>query len=620
MAHTQDPNACSYLYEDYVIGSWSDWSGAPRDMACTSPVKTFDKSIRVDMRPWDFIWLHHDRGGLDTTNYSHLSFWIHGGTTGNQNLSVYANVDNEDMPPVLLMNYARPRANQWVLVKIPLADLHAANVQHLTGIWIRDLQGTGMPTFYLDGIRLIYPPSVTRLPQVSVNANDQKVTLAKTNFGVNTAFWDWHFDQLDTQSLLSDGGFQLLRYPGGMASEYDWKTNTDTKDGRMGGTNTDQFVRNARTLGAEMLFTVNYGSGTPQSAAEWVQYVNQTLGASAKYWCIGNEPYGSWEYDMQPVGHNAARYAQFTKDAMTLMKGVDPTIKIGVAGTLNETDFPQDESVLNPRTGQMVNGWMPVMLQKLKQLNAKPDFVEIHYYAGGDGRENDSFLMQVGGEMSAVMARVRQMLLDHWGSDGDTIKVYITEINNVWQNPGKQATSITNGLYLADMFAQAALEGIETFAWFDLHHSATNQYNNSRTLYGWRPFGDVGILSAGVPSNIAPPLNTPYPTFYAWKMIKAFARPGDVMVDAHSTSPLLSAYAVKTTTGKLRLMLINKSQMSPVSVPIQLTGYTAGTTIKTWKYGMLEDLRGNDILVKQMSMGSYLRFGVPAYSILVVEL
>jgi hypothetical protein len=103
-------------------------------------------------------------------------------------------------------------------------------------------------------------------------------------------------------------------------------------------------------------------------------------------------------------------------------------------------------------------------------------------------------------------------------------------------------------------------------------------------------------------------------------MIKAFARPGDVMVDAQSTSPLLSAYAVKTTTGKLRLMLINKSQMSPVTVPIRLTGYTAGTTITTWKYGMLEDLRGNDILVKQMSMGSYLRFGVPAYSILVVEL
>lgn len=615
----QDANVCAYLYEDYILGSWSDWSGAPRNLSETSTVKSYDKSIRVDMRPWDFIWLHHDRGGLNTTKYTYLTFWIHGGTTGGQNLSVYSNVDNHDMPPVLLSRYATVRSGRWVQVKIPLADLQAANVEHLTGIWIRDLQGTGMPTFYLDQIRLTPMPAVTRLPTIALDPTIELQTAGKSHFGINTAFWDWHFTRDDTQALMQAAGFKFMRYPGGMASEYNWRTNTNTKDGRPGGTNTDQFISSAQSMGADMLFTTNYGSMEPADSRDWVRYAKLEHGVTGQSWCIGNEPYGEWEYDMHPLRHDARNYADFCAEAFAMMRAEDPTAKLGVAGTLNESDFTQQDSVVNPRTGQTVNGWMPVMLQRLKQLNAKPEFVEIHYYAGGDGRESDSFLMQVGDEMESVMANVRQMLVDHWGADGLDIKIHISEVNNVWQNPGKQSTSITNALFLTDLFARCVEQDIEGFAWYDLHHHASNQFNNSRTLYGWRNFGDVGILSSGLPAEFAPPLNTPYPTYYAFKLIKELAQPGDKLVEASSSSPLIGAYAFKSTIGKVRLLLLNKSAQSTASVPINLSNYNWDGSIKSWRYGMYEDLRGLDITVREQNL-SRLRVALPPYSITVVEL
>lgn len=615
----QDNNVCSPIYEDYLVGCWSDWSGAPRNMAATDVVKTFDKSIRVDMRPWDFIWLNHDRGGIPTHKFAFLTFWIHGGTAGNQNLSVYARVASQDMPPVRLANYTVPRANSWRLVRIPLADLGAANVDKLNGVVIRDLVGSGMPTFYLDSMKLAPLPSVTRLPRVSVDFNREFQTVSKSHLGINTAFWDWEFDTPETQARVSEAGFKFFRYPGGMASEYDWRTNRSTKTGELAGTSTLQFVRNATQVGADMLITANYGSATPTDAAEWVRYTNIHLGTYVKYWTIGNEPYGEWEYDMQPVRHDAIHYAEFTKDAMTQMKAFDPTIKVGIAGTLNETDFAQSDSVVNPRTGETVNGWMPVLLQELKEINAKPDFVEIHYYAYGDWRESDSYLLQVGDEMGAIMATVRQMLLDHWGPDGNTIEVMLTEINNVWHSPGKQATSIVNALFLADMFGRSVREGLSGFAWFDLHHSATPQFNNSRTLHGWRNFGDVGVLSAGQPSDVAPPLNTPYPTFYAFKLLKLFAEPGDKLIECTSTSPLIGSYAVKTASGKVRLMLINKSAMTAASVPVSFSGYSPSNSRRSWRYGALEDLRGLDVVTRSFSTSRNV-FSLPPYSITIFEL
>ena len=70
--------------------------------------------------------------------------------------------------------------------------------------------------------------------------------------------------------------------------------------------------------------------------------------------------------------------------------------------------------------------------------------------------------------------------------------------------------------------------------WWDLRNGTdTNGWFDS-TLYGWRTFGDLGMVNG---------LNTRLPTFYAAKLMQCFAQPGDTILKGASDYLLLSAYA-----------------------------------------------------------------------------
>ena len=80
---------------------------------------------------------------------------------------------------------------------------------------------------------------------------------------------------------------------------------------------------------------------------------------------------------------------------------------------------------------------------------------------------------------------------------------------------------------MADSWARAILAGADAYAWWDLHNATETHNNNSPVLYGWRNWGDYGIVASGYPSGVGDPLNTPYPTFFAAQLIMRFAKPGE---------------------------------------------------------------------------------------------
>ena len=59
----------------------------------------------------------------------------------------------------------------------------------------------------------------------------------------------------------------------------------------------------------------------------------------------------------------------------------------------------------------------------------------------------------------------------------------------------------------------AGLAGTEFNAclWWDLRNGDTEGTNDSSGLYGWRSFGDYGLVASGDRSDTA--LNTPYPSY-----------------------------------------------------------------------------------------------------------
>ena len=203
------------------------------------------------------------------------------------------------------------------------------------------------------------------------------------------------------------------------------------------------------------------------------------------------------------------------------------------------------------------------MLTTLRELGVTPDMVIYHRYEQGPealqpgNGESDAGLLQRAKTWPDDAAAIRRMVGDYLGTAGANVEIVVTENNSVYSNTGKQTTSLVNGLFLADSVANVMQTEISALMWWDTRNSTEFSNNNRSSLYGWRNYGDYGVLSspaAGGPSTYY----EPYPTYYAIKLLSKFARHGDTVVQATSGSTLLSVFAAKTLTGGVNLLVINK--------------------------------------------------------------
>ena len=172
----------------------------------------------------------------------------------------------------------------------------------------------------------------------------------------------------DTLALLKELNASLYRWPGGnFVSGYEWRDGIGDRDRRPPRKNpawtgvehndfgTDEFIAFCREIGAEPMIAANTGFGDAHSAAEWVDYCNSgedTTGGSyrvanghkrpfnVKYWCVGNEMFGSWQLGFMQlkqytIKHNMVAKAMWEADPDLVLVGV------GSFNTINE-DYDPD--------------------------------------------------------------------------------------------------------------------------------------------------------------------------------------------------------------------------------------------------------------------------------------
>src|SRR6266487_846022 len=608
------------IYTDSLVAGWQNWSWATVNLANTAPIHSGIRSASVNADAWEAIYLHHDP--FDTSGYSNLVFWIHGGPTGGQLLQVQALLNGSAQTLVTL---APLSANTWQKITISLASLGVARKPNMDGFWIQDRSGTTKPAFYVDDISLTAVPAPS-VVNVTVDASQTIRTIDARHFGVNAAVWDAAFDTATTISLLTEMGNQALRFPGGsLSDEYHWQSNTTANNTWQWATSFDKFAHVATTTAAQVFVTVNYGSGTPSEAADWVRYGNVTKGYGFKYWEIGNENYGAWETDNNTRPHDPYTYANRFKDYYNQMKAVDPTIRIGAVAVTGEDSYANytDHPATNPRTGQAHNGWMPVMLATLESLGVTPDFIIYHRYPQAPGAESDAGLLQSSGSWATDAADLRQQLNDYLGAATVGVELVCTENNSVYSNPGKQTTSLVNGLFLADSVCTAMKTEFNAVVWWDMRNGQDTANNNSSSLYGWRLYGDYGIVNGANPAGPA----DRYPTFYVAKLLQYFARGGDFLVAAGSDYSLLSPYAARRADGSLTLLVINKSAAAALTANIAINGYSPNGTLYAYSYGVPQDEAARtgtgsaDIALNSYTgASSTFAFTFPAYSATVLAL
>ena len=129
--------------------------------------------------------------------------------------------------------------------------------------------------------------------------------------GMNMAVWfDLVSNQTGVVNAFKNAGITQVRWPGGSDSDqYHWATNTQCNGGYSDSNDTFlNFVNDmAMPANLDVALTANYGSnaactagGDPSEAAAWVTAA-LAAGITPSHMTVGNEEYGSWEYDLHSI-------------------------------------------------------------------------------------------------------------------------------------------------------------------------------------------------------------------------------------------------------------------------------------------------------------------------------
>jgi hypothetical protein len=226
------------------------------------------------------------------------------------------------------------------------------------------------------------------------------------------------------------------------------------------------------------------------------------------------------------------------------------------------------------------------MLATFKTLGVTPDFVVYHRYEQGPGGESDAFLLNSSKGWAQNAASIRQMLNDYLGDAARGVEINCTENNSVYSNPGKQTTSLVNGLFVADSVGNIMQTEFKSLFWWDLRNGPETGNNNSASLYGWRQYGDYGIVNYANPAGPA----DRYPTFYVYKLLQHFARGGETVLQASSDYNGLGVYAVRDRNKTLHLLIINKHPTATLNATINVNGFNVSRQgSDVYSYGIPQD-------------------------------
>jgi Cellulose binding domain len=446
------------------------------------------------------------------------------------------------------------------------------------------------------------PASAATTATVTVNAGQTLATFPDVGVGMNVAVWDGRMNDPVTTDLLGDAGITAVRYPGGgYADGYHWQTHT-VEDGGFVAPNTefDAYVATVQAAGAQPIITANYGSGTPQEAAGWVEYANVTNDYGIEYWEIGNEVYGNghygaqWELDRHP-SKSPTTYATILLDYAAAMKAVDPSIKIGAVLT---TPGNWPDGIVGP--GDTMD-WNNTVLSIAGEAI---DFVIIHHYPFSNNE--GELLTKPQAEIPTMVNALRSLINQYAGSNAPNVGIAVTEESS---NFAKNTSP--SGLYAPDAYLTWMEHGAFNVDWWNLRNGT--DCSRVTVIQGGTDYDDGGVVSSG--ASCQPPANTPFPPYYGIQMMTRLGGPGDALVPASESNPLLSAHAVRRANGDLHVMLINKDPNNDTTVSLSYNGFTPSSATPT-----VHSYLKNATSIGSTTSGSATTQTVPAYSVAVVQL
>lgn len=439
------------------------------------------------------------------------------------------------------------------------------------------------------GVTVCTTPSCS-LPQISSHL-----------LGMNLAMW-WD-DITNASSVLAafqKAGITAVRWPGGSNSDFYHWNGTATYPTIAAATNCnggysvpdDTFANFETDIvqpgNLDLAVTADYGSdpactgpGQPSEAASWAAAAVAD-GTPIHYMTIGNEQYGSWEYDLHTPAanqHNPTVYAsemvgatgfyQSIKTAVENAGGTSSTTLVGVVVDAGSTQAGWDSTVLANAKGSY-------------------DFVEYHYYPQYGNVTSDTYLVQQAAlDFTTDITKLQSELATAGVSD---TPIYVGEIGANSSNPGTQSWSITQGLYAGQVLGEAMNDGVARLTWWIGFGNCLGAGNNSASLYGWQnTWGAYNVFSDGSTDGGSCPgegnIGTMSPTAEAFNLFQNVAVNGEYPQKTSVTGDTTNvrAYAATHGTG-YALMLFNLNQTTSETVSVSVGSVSTSTDVQVITY------------------------------------
>jgi len=416
---------------------------------------------------------------------------------------------------------------------------------------------------------------------VSVNESTLGPAISDQLIGMNMAMWaDPTIAAI--QTAFAAAGVKAVRWPGGSNSDlYNWEDNTECQGGYSHpNSNFTTYVNNfVKPSGVDLALTADYGTGKnctgpgdPTEAAAWAANA-LTLGVTVSHMTVGNEEYGSWEYDGHTPKNDPTTYAAAVVGSSgyyKLIKAASPNTLVGVVADAQSNCCAAD--------------WDSIVLGNAAGYY---DFVEFHYYPQNPGGESDTYLVNKAAQDFTTNINTLKAELKTAG-EPDT-PIYVGEMGSVSSNPGKQSLSITQGLYAGQLLGEMMNDGITRGTWwisFDNCNGTAG--NDSASLYGWQDFGGYNVFSDG-PSDTgcagAGAIGTMSPTAVAYQLFSNVAVTGQNVLTPTVTGDTtdIRAYAA-TSTGGTALVLFNLNETTSEPVTITLSGQSTASSVNVISY------------------------------------
>lgn len=210
----------------------------------------------------------------------------------------------------------------------------------------------------------------------------------------------------DVLEKVKDLNPPLLRFPGGtVIKTFHWEDGIGPKEQRKakknlvwGGINTyhfgtAEFIEYCREVKCEPVLVINLSTGSPDEAANWVDYCNGTENTyyanlrrshgypepfNVKYWALGNEEAAEPDAGRHQDPH---KYVEDVWHFIKLMKLTDPTIKL----------------IANGESGN--NDWNKIILDG---LGGAVDYLSYHAYVSTDQGKPYSIFRKIQGSENGV--------------------------------------------------------------------------------------------------------------------------------------------------------------------------------------------------------------------------